>query len=70
MRFLVVNDDGINAQGIKLLAKWALQYGEVTVVAPKHEQSGKSHAIDFINPIDSGGHKVVHRGKVKKYGLG
>ena len=52
MRFLIVNDDGINAEGIKQLAKWALQYGEVTVVAPKFEQSGKSHAIDFINPIE------------------
>ena len=52
MRFLIVNDDGINAEGIKLLAKWALQYGEVTVVAPKYEQSGKSHAIDFMNPIE------------------
>lgn len=52
MIFLIVNDDGINAEGIKLLAKWAMQYGEVTVVAPKHEQSGKSHAIDFINPIE------------------
>lgn len=52
MRFLVVNDDGINAEGIKLLAKWAKQYGEVTVIAPKIEQSGKSHAIDFINPIE------------------
>ena len=52
MRFLIVNDDGINAEGIKLLAKWAMQYGEVTVVAPKYEQSGKSHAIDFMNPIE------------------
>ena len=52
MRFLIVNVDGINAQGIKLLVKWALKYGEVTVVAPKHEQSGKSHAIDFINPLE------------------
>lgn len=52
MRFLIVNDDGINADGIKLLTKWAMQYGEVTVVAPKFEQSGKSHAIDFMNPIE------------------
>lgn len=52
MRFLIVNDDGINAEGIKLLAKWALQYGEVTVIAPHVEQSGRSHAIDFINPIE------------------
>lgn len=52
MRFLIVNDDGIEAQGIKLLARWAMKYGEVTVIAPKHEQSGKSHAIDFMNPIE------------------
>ena len=52
MRFLVVNDDGINAEGIKHLAKWAMQYGEVTVIAPAVEQSGKSHAIDFLNPIE------------------
>jgi len=52
MRFLIVNDDGIEALGIKLLAQWAKQYGEVTVVAPKVEQSGKSHAIDFINPVE------------------
>lgn len=52
MRFLIVNDDGIGAEGIKLLAKWAMQYGEVTVIAPKVEQSGKSHAIDFMNPIE------------------
>ena len=52
MRFLIVNDDGINAEGIKLLVQWALKYGEVTVVAPNHEQSGKSHAIDFINPLE------------------
>jgi 5'-nucleotidase len=52
MRFLIVNDDGINAEGIKLLAKWAMQYGEVTVIAPHVEHSGKSHAIDFIHPIE------------------
>lgn len=52
MRFLIVNDDGIEAKGIRLLAEWASKYGEVTVIAPKYEQSGKSHAIDFMNPIE------------------
>lgn len=52
MRILITNDDGINAQGIALLAKWARDKGEVTVVAPKVEQSGKSHAIDFTRPIE------------------
>lgn len=52
MKILIVNDDGIGAIGIKCLAEWATKLGEVTVVAPKHEQSGKSHAIDFMNDIE------------------
>ena len=52
MRILITNDDGIFAEGIALLAEWAKTKGEVTVVAPKVEQSGKSHAIDFTRPIE------------------
>ena len=52
MRILITNDDGINAEGIRLLAEWARGLGEVTVVAPKVEQSGKSHAIQFVEPIE------------------
>ncbi len=50
MKILITNDDGINAPGIRLLAQWAKKLGEVTVVAPKVEQSAMSHAIDFVNP--------------------
>lgn len=49
MKILITNDDGINAPGIKLLANWAKKLGEVTVVAPKVEQSAMSHAIDFMH---------------------
>ena len=52
MRILITNDDGVFAPGIKLLAEWARGLGEVTVVAPKNEQSGKSHAINFTTPIE------------------
>ncbi len=52
MKILITNDDGINNIGIKLLAEWAKKLGEVTVVAPKEEQSAKSHAIDFTRPIE------------------
>ena len=52
MRILITNDDGVFAEGIALLARWAKDKGEVTVVAPKVEQSGKSHAIDFTRPIE------------------
>ena len=52
MRILITNDDGIYAPGIRLLAEWAKTLGEVTVVAPKVEQSGMSHAIQFVKPIE------------------
>lgn len=52
MRILITNDDGIFAPGIRLLAEWAKALGEVTVVAPKVEQSGMSHAIQFVKPIE------------------
>lgn len=52
MRILLTNDDGITAPGLALVAAWAKSLGEVTVVAPKREQSGRSQAIDFINPVE------------------
>lgn len=52
MRILITNDDGIGAPGIRMLAEWAKTIGEVTVVAPKVEQSGMSHAIQFVEPIE------------------
>lgn len=52
MRILITNDDGINSPVLPLLAAWAKKHGEVTLVAPKVEQSGKSHSIDFRNEIE------------------
>ncbi len=52
MRILVTNDDGIRAQGLEILANWARKLGEVTVVAPKVEQSGKSHSINIHTPFE------------------
>ena len=52
MRILITNDDGINAPALKPLAEWAKKHGEVTVVAPKIEQSGKSHGIEIIKPME------------------
>ena len=47
LKILITNDDGVDTVGIRLLASWAKKYGEVTVIAPKVEQSAKSHAIDI-----------------------
>lgn len=52
MRILIVNDDGISSPVLPLVAKWAKKLGEVTVVAPKTEQSGRSQAIDFKNALE------------------
>ena len=45
MKILVVNDDSIHAPGIVLLAKAAMELGEVTVVAPAHQCSAMSQRI-------------------------
>ena len=52
MKILITNDDGIDTLGIRLLAEWAKKLGDVTVVAPKVEQSGKSQAIEFVQPVE------------------
>ncbi len=52
MRILITNDDGIGCEGILSTVRWAQQHGEVVVVAPKQEQSGKSQAIDIHAPFE------------------
>ncbi len=51
MNILVVNDDGIRAKGIQILAKALLPYGDIFVVAPQTEQSGAAHAITLHEPM-------------------
>lgn len=45
MKILVVNDDSIHAPGIALLAKAAMEFGEVTVVAPANQCSAMSQKL-------------------------
>lgn len=52
MRILITNDDGIESEGIKIVAEWAKKLGEVTVCAPKTQQSAKSHAITVHHPME------------------
>ncbi|NLD25983.1 MAG: 5'/3'-nucleotidase SurE, partial [Acholeplasmataceae bacterium] len=51
MRILITNDDSINAFGLKELVDLAKKYGDVVVVAPEYEQSGKSHGINIHRGI-------------------
>ena len=45
MKILVVNDDSIHARGIEVLAKAAMELGEVTVVAPANQCSAMSQKL-------------------------
>ena len=47
MDILLTNDDGYKAKGIRVLAEIMKQFGNVTVVAPKHHQSGMGMAISM-----------------------
>ena len=47
MKICITNDDGIFSEGLILLAEWAKKLGEVTIVAPKTQQSGKAHSIQI-----------------------
>ena len=51
MRVLVSNDDGVDAPGIKVLAKRLSAVGEVTVVAPDRDRSGASNSLTLDQPI-------------------
>ena len=52
MRILVTNDDSISAAQLIPLVKWCQKLGEVTVVVPKVEQSGKSQGIELHKPFE------------------
>ena len=52
MRILITNDDGISAPGIRALCEFTKTLGEVTLIAPKTEQSGMSQAIQFTHPME------------------
>jgi len=50
-RILVTNDDGVHAEGIRLLAEAVAPYGEITVVAPIQEASAIGHALTLRRPL-------------------
>ncbi|MBX3119438.1 MAG: 5'/3'-nucleotidase SurE [Fimbriimonadaceae bacterium] len=51
MRILITNDDGIRAEGLRVLARVAKQFGEVKIAAPDRERSACSHAMTLRDPI-------------------
>lgn len=64
MRILLVNDDGIQAKGIQVLANILSSKHKIYIVAPANEQSGKSHALTInmplkVNPIKMSSPKIT-----------
>jgi 5'-nucleotidase len=51
MEILISNDDGIEAEGIRVLAKSMRGLGEVTIVAPDKNRSGASNSLTLDSPI-------------------
>lgn len=52
MKILIVNDDSISAPGIEVLARAALPFGEVTVVAPKNQCSAMSQKLTIRGEME------------------
>jgi len=51
MRFLLSNDDGIQATGLSVLERVVRPLGEVDVVAPDRERSGAGHSLTLHHPL-------------------
>ena len=51
MKYLLSNDDGVDAPGLAALVKAAREIGEPTVAAPVHQFSGCSHRVTTDKPL-------------------
>ncbi|MHA2028200.1 MAG: 5'/3'-nucleotidase SurE [Candidatus Kariarchaeaceae archaeon] len=51
MNILVSNDDGINSVGIDVIAKYAKDWGNITVICPQSQQTASGKGLTFHKPI-------------------
>jgi len=51
MHILLTNDDGIHAEGLHALFNTLKDKHDISVVAPKHEQSATSHRLTIKDPL-------------------
>ncbi len=51
MQILLSNDDGVHADGLKVMYKRLSKLGKVTVVAPLEEKSTTGHALTLHKPL-------------------
>ncbi len=67
MRILVTNDDGIRAEGLRALVRFACTLGQVSVFAPEVEQSGKSVGVELHKAFKA--RRVDYEGAVEAYAV-
>ena len=48
---LIANDDGVTAKGLRVLVEEAMTFGDVVVMAPERNSSGKSHSLTTERPL-------------------
>lgn len=70
MRILIVNDDGIEAEGIRRLASMATQFGEVWVIAPDNQCSAMSQRITLREKISIEEYDFTIDGVKRAYAIG
>jgi 5'-nucleotidase len=51
MRILITNDDGINSDGLWVLARELLEIAQVTIVVPDSERSAIGTAVNLFRPL-------------------
>jgi len=50
--FLITNDDGIEAEGLKTLEKVLGEFARLVIVAPDQERSAVSHGLTIRSPLE------------------
>jgi 5'-nucleotidase len=58
VRILVTNDDGVDSEGLQVLARAMTRHGDVTVIAPDVEYSGAGASLGVLNRIRPEVHRV------------
>ncbi len=56
MKILLTNDDGIHADGLRLLFRELSRFHDVLAVAPDREQSAMGHALTLSRPLRMADH--------------
>ncbi len=69
MKILLVNDDGIEAPGIRELAFALKEDYELCVVAPSSQRSGFSHSINYLSDIIVSKYEMPELGDICAYAV-